>query len=204
MIEVVLFDLGGVLIELGGMPTMRSWTRLSDDEIWQRWLASSHVRAFESGRSDHDSFASAVVEEFDLSASPQEFLDHFTDWPTGIFDGGLELLESLRSSHHVACLSNTNHLHWERFKTEMPLIDKFHTPLASHLTGHMKPDIAAFEHALDALGYPASAVLFFDDNQINVDAAREVGMHAELTRGVAHAKQHLTTRGILTDHKSHA
>ena len=46
MIEVILFDLGGVIVELGGLPEMREWTgnRYSDEKFWEMWLNSSAVR----------------------------------------------------------------------------------------------------------------------------------------------------------------
>jgi len=192
--KVVLFDLGGVLIELSGLPTMANWTRLSEPEIWQKWFSSPAVRRFESGRGSAEQFADELVRELQIDASAAEFLQHFTSWPRGVFAGGIELLEQLREHLTIACLSNTNHLHWQRFKDETPLLELFHATLASHQTGLMKPDPESFEHAIDFLAEPAASILFLDDNQINIDAARRAGMRAELTRGVAealaHVKQH--------------
>ena len=49
-IDVVLFDLGGVLIELGGMGDIAAFANESDeDEIWKRWLTCPWVRRFERG-----------------------------------------------------------------------------------------------------------------------------------------------------------
>ena len=48
---MVLFDLGGVLIELGGVAAMRELTGIeSDDELWRRWLGCRWVRSYERGR----------------------------------------------------------------------------------------------------------------------------------------------------------
>ena len=41
------------------------------------------------------------------------------------------------------------------------------------------------------------AILFLDDNQINVDGARAVGLRAELVRGVDQARRALRTAGLL-------
>ena len=44
-IEVVLFDLGGVLVELGGMGDMATFAaEENEEEIWRRWLSCPWVR----------------------------------------------------------------------------------------------------------------------------------------------------------------
>lgn len=46
--------------------------------------------------------------------------------------------------------------------------------------GHMKPDVKYFDAILRHLEQTASEVLFLDDNEPNVLAARKVGLHAEV------------------------
>ena len=59
-IEIVLFDLGGVLIELDGVASMRELTGIeSDDELWRRWLGCRWVRSYERGGCSADDFAQA-------------------------------------------------------------------------------------------------------------------------------------------------
>ena len=63
--DVVLFDLGGVLIELAGVPIWQSWTGADNEaEVWERWLRSTAVRRFESGRAGADEFAREIIAEF--------------------------------------------------------------------------------------------------------------------------------------------
>src|ERR1700722_2974295 len=53
-IQVLLFDVGGVLVELSGVETMLEWLgrRVTADELWRMWLQSVPVRQFETGRID--------------------------------------------------------------------------------------------------------------------------------------------------------
>ena len=196
-IEVILFDLGGVLVELTGVPTMLSWSRLTEAEVWQRWLHSPAVRRFESGNGSAEEFAREIIDELTLNTTTDEFLTQFTAWPRGVFSGGIELLQELGRNHQVACLSNTNHLHWDRFEQETELLDHFHAAFASHQTGHLKPDASSFEHAIDALGVVAENILFMDDNQINIDAAQAAGLVAKLARGVGQATEHVRSYRLL-------
>lgn len=195
-IQCVLFDLGGVLIELDG-PPVSSGGQLSEPEIWQRWLVSSAVREYESGRCDLQQFASQLIHEMELKLSNEEFVAQFERWPKGLYPGVIELLETLKPRVHVACLSNTNALHWQRFDRESQLAGLFDTVLASFLTGRMKPDADTYRHAVEVIGFAESEILFLDDNASNIAAAREHGLKAELTRGPGQAEQHLKQYGLL-------
>lgn len=61
-IDIVLFDLGGVLIEFGGVEAMRALAGIdSDDELWRRWLTCRWVRSLERGDCSPADFAGGMV-----------------------------------------------------------------------------------------------------------------------------------------------
>ncbi|MBD3646281.1 MAG: HAD-IA family hydrolase, partial [Pseudomonadales bacterium] len=90
-----------------------------------------------------------------------------------------------------------NHIHWQRFEEETDLLTRFDVHLPSHHTGLMKPDLPVYAHAIEQLGVPATSILFMDDNQINVDAARQSGMQAELTRAPQGVREVLAARALI-------
>jgi HAD superfamily hydrolase (TIGR01509 family) len=200
-IRVLLFDVGGVLVELGGVEAMLGWldNRLTAEQLWRRWLESESVRQFETGRIDAPQFASGMIAEFALRVGSQEFLDSFVGWPTGLYPGTLELLARIPRRYRRALLSNSNPLHWPRVLGEMNLGGSFDHHFVSHLTGHIKPDTAAFEHVLESLGCKAGEVLFFDDNAPNIEAARALGIHAVRVQGLDETRRVLTKLEILND-----
>ena len=187
MLSHLVFDLGGVIVELGGSPVKNEWIAgtLSQDEAWQKWLTSTAPREFESGKTSPTAFAEQLVAELKLSISPAEFLDHFLHWPIGPFPGAVEMLHSLGSRYRTALFSNSNELHWNRKMGEMQLDRVFHERFASHLMGMVKPDAEAFEYVISALGVEPGSILFLDDNQINVEAAIEAGMRAQRVQGLS-------------------
>ena len=193
--RVVVFDLGGVLVENTGEQGLSSLLpyRLSREEIWARWLASEAVRRFERGEIPPEAFAARFIEEWRLQLEPAAFIEAFAAWPRGLFEGAAGLLRNLRAQHRVACLTNNNPLHWSRFP-ELPGL--FDSIFASHLTGFLKPDAEAFEHALRELDVRADAVWFFDDLLQNVEAARRVGMRALQVRGFAEVEPALRAEGL--------
>lgn len=179
-IDTILFDLGGVLIEVAGAERMLEWCPAIPDleAMWRRWLESPAVRRYETGASTREAFANAVIEEFGLPIAPDAFLAEFAWWPRTLHDGALELLDELRPDFRLASLSNTNELHWERFTRDWRLPDRFHANFPSYAVGRLKPDADYFEHVLATLDVPAKRALFLDDNAINVAAAAKVGLIA--------------------------
>jgi HAD superfamily hydrolase (TIGR01509 family) len=197
-IEIVLFDLGGVLIELGGMAEMSVFSREDEEsELWRRWLECPWVRRFETGQCDAESFAIGMVESWSMTIEPEEFLNAFTSWPRGFFPGAHELIQSIDASRRVACFSNTNELHANRHITEFGISALFETRFFSHEMGVLKPDREAFDFVVGALGCAPEQILFLDDNQINVSGARAAGLRAERTRGPAEARTVLAENGLL-------
>ena len=68
---------------------MLEWTPddLTEEGLWERWLESEAVRAFESGRIGPDQFAKQTINEFELTVSEEQFLDAFVTWVDGLFEG---------------------------------------------------------------------------------------------------------------------
>ena len=198
-IQVVLFDLGGVLVELTGVPTMLSWlgNKITVDELWSRWLTSPTVRDFERGRVAPDIFADQIIQEMSLSVAREEFLLTFTGWIAGLYPGALELLNSLPAGLVRASLANTSVLHWPRLMNDLALEPHFHHHFPSHLTGRIKPDAEAFQHVVDTLACRPGTVLFLDDNKLNVETAQALGMHAACVKGPNEARQALADARIV-------
>ena len=197
-IEVVLFDLGGVLIDFGGVEPMKQLAGITDDdELWRRWLGCEWVRRFERGHCAPDEFAAGVVSDWELEVSPTEFLAAFRSWPGGPLPGADELVAEVRAVLPAGCLSNTNALHWDEHFARWPVLHAFDSRFLSFELGHVKPDCELFAHVAAALAVPCERILFLDDNVINVDAAHAAGWRAERVKGVEQARAALTTAGVL-------
>jgi HAD superfamily hydrolase (TIGR01509 family) len=196
--RVLLFDVGGVLVQLTGVETMLGWMKgVSSDEMWRMWLQSTPVREFETGRIGADEFAARVTAEFRLPVEPQQFLTSFTGWVMGLYPGTLEMLAQIPNSYQRAVLSNSNTLHWTRVVDDLGLGPAFGHHFVSHLTGRIKPDTDAFEHVVESLGCRPEHVLFLDDNTLNVEAAKLMGIQAVRVQGIDETRRALIERGII-------
>ena len=198
-IRCILFDLGGVLVPFRGVERVAEL--LGDAEVseahWQRWLRSPSVRAFEIGRLSPEEFAETFLEEFSLGLGPDELLRELLGFVGRPFDGAVELLDELRPRYLVACLSNTNRLHWPPLSREMGLDRRLHRAFPSYETGLLKPDPEAFEHVCHELDLTPGEILFFDDAHLNIEAARAMGFAADRVLGPADCRRELERRGLL-------
>jgi glucose-1-phosphatase len=197
-IELLVFDLGGVLVELGGVHRMMEWTegKMALPELWRRWLASPAVREFESGRLAEDDFARRLIAEFALPVDVTTFKRDFDAWVKGPFPGTAATVEKLARSFKLAILSNTNHLHWRKIAGEMGFVHHFHYRFISCETGQFKPDREAYLTVLRETRCPAARALYFDDQQPNVEGALAVGMQARRVVGLDGVRQALAELGV--------
>jgi HAD superfamily hydrolase (TIGR01493 family) len=196
--EIVLFDLGGVLVDLGGVDDFGMLIgEHEDDEIWRIWLTSDTVRSYERGRCSSSDFASRMVSDHSLELSADDFLHRFRNWPKGLISGAAELVESLAPHVRPACLSNTNEIHWNE-QIDAPVLHAlFETRFLSHEIGLVKPDREIFDHVVEGLDCEPGEILFLDDNQLNVDGARAAGLNAHRVVGVEAARSVLGEHGTL-------
>ncbi len=196
--DVVLFDLGGVLIDFGGVGPMRQLANIdSDDALWLRWLTCPWVRTFERGHCSPEEFGTGMVEEWGLDISADAYLAAFASWPGGPLPGALELAQEVRDLLPTGCLSNTNTLHWTAHFSQWHLVETLDHCFLSFEMGMVKPDSEIFDEVAGALGTDPSRIVFLDDNTLNVDAASRAGFQAAHVRGVEGAREALLEMGIL-------
>ncbi len=194
-IEVVLFDLGGVIVELGGLDAFLERHGFTPETFWPRWLDLGAGHDFERGASSTEEFLDAFIAEFDLGLTPNEALAEFAAWPSALYPGALELVAEVPVL--TATLSNTNPIHWEAQFEPWGIGAGFDRHFPSFELGLAKPHREIFDEVVRRLGVPADRVLFLDDNQLNVDGARSAGLAAERVVGPVAARSALVSHGVL-------
>jgi glucose-1-phosphatase len=198
-VDLVLFDLGDVLVEVAGVRAMVELTGVdNEEELRQHWLTCRWVRRFESGGCSETEFAAGLVIDWQLDLSPSAFLEAFRDWPIGPLPGAAELVAQTRARVGTGCFSNTNALHWHDHIATWRLTRLFDHRFLSFELGLLKPDTAAFAHVADILGVPARRVLFLDDNPMNVAGAAAAGFQAARATGVDQARRCLVEAAVLS------
>jgi putative hydrolase of the HAD superfamily len=197
-IEIVLFDIGGVIAEWTGLPVMQALTGAASElDVAARWLMSPWVRRFESGNCSEQEFAEGIIDEWGFPFAPDEFMDRFLSWLGDPFDGAEPMVRETKSHATVGCLSNTNAFHWSRMISKWPVTGLFEYRLLSFELGAVKPDRELFDRAIAQLPVPPDRVLFIDDNPVNVEGARAAGLRSEQAAGVAETTAVLSSYALL-------
>lgn len=184
-VEVLLFDLGGVLVDYSGVRDIRPLLPAvaSEVEISERWSRCPHTASFCLGKLSGQEFGERFVREWGIAMAPELFVEEFRGWSRSLLPGAAELLAVLRPRFRLAALSNSNELHWERNAT-LGITDLFEVAISSHQVGLAKPDPRIYLAALARLKVAPEAVMFFDDLDANVAAARRLGIRAFRVDGV--------------------
>ena len=194
----ILFDIGGVLVALDGVPSLARLLGVdaNHEALHALWMTSPSVIAHETGKIEASDFAAGVVADLNLPVQADTFLQDFCSWPTTILPGALRLLDEIPRRYRVAALSNTSAVHWSSIMA-MGLGGRFEQTYLSHQIGCLKPAAEAFLIALEGMQLSPSEVVFLDDGLRNVDAARALGMEAHLVRGPEEARNILVQYGVI-------
>ena len=197
--KVLLFDLGGVLVDATGLrelPRLLSQPMLPED-LRRKWVASPSVAQFETGQCSGHEFADTFIEEWGLAVERDAFLTQFRAWVGAPYPQTDELLSGLRSRYALACLSNTNAVHWEKLQQMDGLRPVLERPFVSHELGLMKPAAEVYAHVARELECEPGEIAFFDDGMENVDGATRAGLSAHQTVGPDQLRKVLKGLGLL-------
>lgn len=96
----------------------------------------------------------------------------------------------------TAILSNMGDSVLANMKREFDWLPRFDVLVWSYQLHMAKPDPAIYLHTLQELGTRPDETLFIDDKQVNIDAARDLGMPAILFSTVEHLRQDSIAAGL--------
>jgi putative hydrolase of the HAD superfamily len=181
--DALLFDLGRVVLDIDFNKTLLCWAghagcdvahlvgRLSSrDEIYRR---------HERGEISDAEFFAGLRTSLGLTLSDAQFLEGWNALFTGEISGIAPLLARAARRLPLYAFSNTNRPHVEHFsQAYADVLGHFREIFLSSSIGLRKPDAAAFDHVVEAIGIPAPRILFFDDLIENIEGARARGLTA--------------------------
>jgi putative hydrolase of the HAD superfamily len=199
--DVVLFDVGGVLLTNG-------W------DTRERALAAQHFHlnlpnleekhhsvfsAWERGKITRDTYLDTTVFYRPRGFSREEFFNFVLAQSQWLPDGAIGILKQLTASNNcmVGALNNEARETNEYRFAEFGLHQYFKVALSSCYLGLRKPDLAIYQRALDILGRPAERILFIDDRAENVAGALSAGMRGIQFKNEEQLRGELAGLGLL-------
>lgn len=190
MIRNLLFDLGGVIIDIDRQRCVDAFTSLgleNADSYFGLYAQTGIFMAIEDGTANIEQFHAALHSVLPAHVTDYQIDTAFQKFIIGIPQHRLEALRRLRrEGYGIYLLSNTNPIMWrgiiasEFGKEGLRRGDYFDGMVTSFEARAAKPDAAIFNYAVEQLGIKPEETLFFDDGIANVDAARALGFEAVL------------------------
>jgi putative hydrolase of the HAD superfamily len=183
-IRWVLFDLGGVLLEvvqsrtfqclepLTGLAAQEIERRITSTTFFNELFIANEFTPAEVAVRLHDVLGVKLLERDVVTALNAELGAEISTT--------VDLLPALQRRTQIGCLSNTNSIHWDKLLASYSFMRSFDRRFASQLLGCAKPGQEIYEKVSGLLGVSPREILFFDDKSANVEAAQRVGWHARL------------------------
>lgn len=199
-VAALLFDLGGVVIEIDFGRCLARWAASAGrdaDDLAARFSFDTNYEKHERGLSNATEYFATLRNSLAADLSDEELLAGWTDIYVGVVAGIEPLLSAASARLPLYAFTNSNPSHhavWsQRFAKDFEV---FKTTFLSSDLGVRKPDREAFDAVVAAIGVPAGNILFFDDSIENVNGARDAGIRAVHVTSVDSVRAALADLGI--------
>jgi epoxide hydrolase-like predicted phosphatase len=186
-VKNLIFDLGGVILDLSIDHTLESFKELSGinkTQVQDIFVNSPEFEIYEKGEIEDAEFREFVRKAYQVTAADSEIDSCWNAMLRGIPTSKLDMLDSLKEKYNVFLLSNTNGIHLSYINDILlPSITGgnqldiyFHKAYYSHRMKKRKPDAEIFQQVLDENDLEPGETLFLDDNAKNIEGARSLGI----------------------------
>ncbi len=196
-IAALLFDMGGVVIDIDFERALQIWTshsRLPIDQIRGRFSMDEAYAQHEIGEIGAVEYFAHLRERLELSASDAEICAGWNAIFKAEISQSVDYILAVRDKIPCYAFTNSNPTHQVYWAAAYPrVVDSFHRVFVSSELGLRKPHREAFEAISDFSGIALQEMLFFDDLEENVDGARAAGLQA------VHVKTHRDVRKALQE-----
>jgi glucose-1-phosphatase len=187
-IKNIIFDLGGVLLNLDFNATISTFENLGAKDFSNTYSKNKQSEIFnlmDKGLISESDFIKGLKDLGKLDCADEEMIKA---WNAMLLDFPLDKYVYLKSmaddGYRLFLLSNTNSIHEKAFEARFlkeyghPLASLFEKAYYSHHIQLRKPDIEIFKFVLDDNTLNPNETLFIDDTEMHVNGAKQAGIHA--------------------------
>ena len=204
--KVILFDLGRVVIDFNhliAVERIKDYCKLKKEDIFSLFFDSDFTDRYERGLITSEDFFKEVKDMLKADITYDEFIPVWTEifFPV---PGMLEILKSLHETYKLYMVSNVNELHFLYVKNKFPQYFKYFSHVFLSYELHLrKPDKKIYQHIIDYIKLPPQNIIYTDDRDELVDAAKKLGIDAFVFRSLDLFKEELTKRNVKFEMTSH-
>ena len=182
MIDVILFDFGGVLADEGwkkGFTAIAEANGLNSDDVIKIASDTVYETGYILGKGSESSFLNAMREktgiEGDTASLRNEIVSRFIlrDWM-------IDLVKKLKSENLIVGILSDQTDMLDKLNARFDFFKWFDHVFNSYHMGKGKRDASLFDDIAGLLKTPPDRILFIDDDPGNVERARQKGWKAIL------------------------
>lgn len=184
-IKNIIFDLGGVIIDIDYQATTKAFEKLGIDDFNTRYSQLNQTALFddfEKGIISSQHFINKLMDIVPKGVTPNQIVSAWNAMLGKIPAQKIQLLNHVRSTHRIFMLSNTNALHlpvvnkfWREI-TPLEMRDLFEQVYLSFEIGMRKPDKEIFEWVCKENNLNPENTLFIDDSPQHIEGAKSAGL----------------------------
>lgn len=187
MIRAIVFDLGGVLVDLNQDRCIQAFREVLGFERIVELLDPYHQKGvygdMEAGLISADEFRAAILKESRPGCVAADVDRCMAAFLTGMDPAKVRVLERLSERYPLYCLTNNNEISMARSheiyeENGLDWRRVFRKEFVSSRMKMMKPSREIFDAAASEIGLPPEEILFVDDSPVNVEGARKAGWQA--------------------------
>jgi len=180
--DALLFDLGRVVLDIDFGKALACWAGhagCAPADLAARFVRQQSYRDHEVGKIEDAAYFESLRASLGIDISDAQFLEGWNAIFAGEMPGIAPLLKRAATRLPLYAFSNTNRPHVEHFsRAYADVLGHFREVFLSSTIGLRKPDAAAYDYVVKAIGVPASRIVFFDDLAANIEGARARGLTA--------------------------
>ncbi len=187
MTKAIVFDIGGVLIELDPGRCIEAFQTILGFERITKILDPCHQKGsygdMEAGILTADQFRRHILAESRPGCRPSDVDTAMAALLVGMREDTVQTVKRLAGKYPLYLLSNNNPISmartYEIFRENgLEASATFRDQFISWEMKMLKPSREIYDEAVRRIGLPAGEILFVDDNQANVDGALAAGLQA--------------------------
>lgn len=199
MIQILIFDIGGVLVKINikrfvnAMSQALNVSRLRLYLYHNRGLFQQIMR----GEVTIMALREDLMRHFKRDLDKNQFAEIWASMLDAPQPEIIELARQLGSDYQTVILSNIEAAHHQQLQDSMDFLPYFSTHFMSYELNLAKPDPAIYQTVLNQLEVSPAECFFIDDRRENVVAARKLGIKSHQFRNSRKLRRDLTRHGIL-------
>ena len=203
-IKNIIFDLGGVFLEIDYLKTERAFINLgvsNFSELYSQHNSTTLFEDLETGKIDAEKFCQSVREISKIHLTDKQIESAWNAMMGNVILENVSWLQKAKHQFQIYLFSNTNIIHYKALQKILieqtgnnSFNENFITAYYSHHLGLRKPELQAYLSILERENLQASETLFIDDTPKNIEGAKLAGVQTLLLTN--HAKLIQLVEGI--------